>query len=302
MTNDLKDIGPSLTEFYLSYADQLYGNLIIKQQILSDSSFLKISKTLNEREIFDKIIIHYLEEAELTLSLIKDLNFSKKDLLLEIGGGLGLVYAFLKKHNFNIYGIEPSDSGFDGYFNAAVQIFEILGISGSNFYPLSAKECPQLNQQFDIVFSNNVLEHIPELEQSFSAMKLVLKPKGIMVHNTVNYFIPYEAHLKILLVPFFPKTTEFFKPSLKKSSLWNSLNFITTSRLKELCKFNRLNIKFKKDILLKTFLRLDSDPEFAHRQKYFMIPYKILKITRLIKLMDKIPIALTTPITFTLRK
>ena len=302
MTKELKDKSPSLTSFYLSYVDQLYENQVIKQQLLSDTSFLKISETLNEREIFDKIIIHYLEEAELTLSLIKDLAFTKESALLEVGSGLGLVYAFLKKQGFNIYGVEPSDSGFDGYFNAAVQIFKVLGVDGSNFYPLAAKECPQLNQQFDIIFSNNVLEHIPELEQSFSAMKLVLKPKGVMVHNTVNYLVPYEAHLKILLVPFFPRVTEFFKPSLKKSDLWNSLNFITTSRLKKLCKFNRLNIKFKNDILLKTFLRLDSDPEFAHRQKYFIIPYKILKITKLIKLIDKIPVALTTPITFTLRK
>ena len=72
---------------YLSYADQLYGNSVIKQQLLSDTSFLKISQNLNEREIFDKIIIHYLEEAELTLSLIKDLTFTKESVLLEIGGG-----------------------------------------------------------------------------------------------------------------------------------------------------------------------------------------------------------------------
>ncbi|MBI5328400.1 MAG: methyltransferase domain-containing protein [Deltaproteobacteria bacterium] len=292
----------SLTDFYLSYIDNLYQNPIIQKQILDYSSFLKYSSMLSERELFKKILIHYLEEAELTLSLIKYLNFKKNDLLLEIGGGLGFVYGFLKKQGFNVYGIEPSDLGFDGYFNAAIQIFKIIDVDKSNFYPFPAKECVKINKQFDIIFSNNVLEHIPELEKSFFAMKHILKSNGVMVHNTVNYFVPYEAHLKILLVPFFPKLTEFFKPSLKKSSLWNGLRFITSNQLKNICKSENLHITFRKDTLQKTFLRLDSDPEFATRQKYFIYIHRILKLTRLIRILDKIPIALTTPIEFTIRK
>lgn len=301
MANKIKRISSSLTDFYLSYFDKLYENSIIKKQLLDYSTFFKANNSLSDKESFKEVLIHYLEEAELTLSLIENLNFTKNDLLLEIGGGLGFVYGFLKKNSFDIYGIEPSDSSFDGYFNAAIRIFKIIDVDESNFHPLSAKECTKLNKQFDIIFSNNVLEHILELKQSFSVMKQVLKPNGLMIHNTVNYFVPYEAHLKMILVPFFPKLTEFFKPSLKKSSLWNGLNFITTNKLKKICKSNNLYIEFKKDRLQKTFFRLENNPQFAKRQGYFMPIYKILKLTGLIKIIDKIPIAFTTPITFTIK-
>jgi len=291
----------SLTDFYLLHSDKLYGDPLFKKQIIGHQRFLKFDNILSERAVFDKILIQFLEEAELTLSLINDLDLTGKD-VLEIGGGLGFVYGYLQKAGINIYGIEPSDSGFDGYFNAAMQLFKIIDVDESHFYPFSAKECIKLNKQFDIIFSNNVLEHIPELDESFSAMKSVLDPYGLMVHNTVNYLIPYEPHFKMMLFPFYPKLTVLFKPSLRSSSLWNGLNFITTGKLKRICKIKNLSIEFKKDALYNTLLRLENDPMFAQRQKYFIPLYRVLKFTGLMKILVKIPIALTTPITFTIRR
>lgn len=307
MFNEIKDVEISLTAFYFSYVDKLYNDPIYRKQILSYQRLQNFDNALSERELFEKILVVYLEEAELALSLIKDLNFKKEDLLLEVGGGNGFVYGFLKKLGFNIYGIEPSDSGsddagFSGFFNAARRLFKIIEVDDSHFYPLSAEECVKLDNQFDIIFSNNVLEHIPKLKESFLAMKNVLKPDGLMIHNTHNYFIPYEPHLKIALFPLFPRFTEFFRPNLKKSFLWNGLNFITTRKLKNLCKIVGLSIKFKKDVLQKTFFRLDTDRGFAERQKIFIPLYKILKLTRLIKILNKIPIVFTDPIVFTVKK
>lgn len=290
-----------LTNFYLFYSDKLYENPVFKQQILYHQRFSKLDSALSEREVFDKVLAQFLEEAESTLSLIKNINFTKKD-MLGIGGGLGFVYGFLKKNGFNIYEIEPSESGFGGHYSAAVQLFKIIGVDKSHFYPLSAKECAKLNKQFDMIYSYYVLEHIPELEKSFSAMNSVLKPGGLMIHNTVNYAIPYEPHFKMMLFPFYPKLTELFKPSLRESSLWNGLNFITTHKLKNICKLNNLNIEFEKGVLQKTFFRLDSDTGFAEKQKCIIPIYKFLKFTRLIKIVNKIPIAFTTPITFTVSK
>jgi len=240
----------SLTDFYLSYLDKLYANSIFKKKILSHQN-QKYDSRLNEKELFTRILADYLEQAELTYSLIKNLNFSKKDALLEIGSGFGFTYGFLKKQGFDIYGLEPSDPSFEAYFDGAIEMFKIINIDKSNFYPISANKCEKLNKKFDIIFSNNVLEHIFELEETFSSLKNVLKPDGLMVHNTVNYFVPYEPHFEILLFPFFPRFTSFFKPSLKKSSLWNGLNFITTKKLKHICKSLDLVIKFKKDRLSK---------------------------------------------------
>ncbi len=251
---------------------------------------------------FKKIFAHYLEEAEFTLSLIKDEHPTKNTILLEVGAGLGLVYGYLKKCGYTIYGIEPSHSGFDENYQIALELFKTIGISASTYHNLSAVHISNIHEQFDLIFSNNVLEHIPQLEESLAALKNALKENGTMVHNTVNYLIPYDPHFKILLVPFFPKYTTLFKPSLKTSSLWNCLNFITVKKLKTICKKNNLMIHFKKDSLIKALMRLDTDPGFAHQQHYFIPLYRILKVTKLLGIIKKIPISLATPITFTIKK
>jgi 2-polyprenyl-3-methyl-5-hydroxy-6-metoxy-1,4-benzoquinol methylase len=286
-----------ISDFYIFYIDQLFEDPVFRKQLLT-YQFVARDNTLSDKEYFKKVLRSHLEEATLTLSIINDIPFTKKDSLLEIGSGMGLVYGYLKKQGYDIYGIEPCDSGFDGYFAAAQQLFKIIGVDGSHCYPYVAKETEKLNKQFDIIFSNNVLEHIPELEESISSLRKILKPAGMMVHNTVNYYIPYEPHFKMVLFPFFPRLTEQFKPSLKTSPLWNGLNFITTTKLRSICSSNDLNIEFKKDRLLKTFRRLDEDQGFAKRQKYFVPIYQFLKLTGTIRFLNKIPSALTTPITF----
>ena len=295
-----KKMKTALTDYYRSYTNAIYEDSDFRRYILGlqTSKLFDEAHQLGEKELFKKILDNLLEEAELTLSLISSQHITKTDSVLEVGGGLGLVYGFLKRQGYDIWGIEPSDSGFGGYFQAALQLFKMLGIDGSHFHPLSAKEATKLDARFDVIFSNNVLEHIPELEESISDLQKVLNPNGVMIHNTVNYLIPYEPHFKILLFPFFPRCTEFFKPVLKESPLWKGLNFITTYKLKRVCIANNLTIRFDTDRLLRTFTRLDTDPEFAKRQKYFIPIYMFLKSTGLIKFLDKIPIACTTPITF----
>ncbi len=296
MNNEIK-------EFYLSKFDQLYSNADFRQGVLGFQQHLNLPKISDDaRELFRKILSQYLEEASLTLSLIKPLADWRGKALLEVGSGLGLIYGFLKSQNYNITGIEPSTPGFDGCYQGALSLFRELNVDSSDFHPLAAAECQKLNQQFDIIFSNNVFEHIINLEESLAALKVVLKPDGKMVHNTVNYLVPYEPHFKMLLVPFVPKFTSLVNPGLKKYSLWNDLNFVTTFKLKRICRLLGLRISFDRQALLRTLSRFETDPEFATRQKTFFGLYQILKKTKFLNIIKIIPVSMTTPITFTLTK
>ncbi len=238
------------------------------------------------------------------LSLLDDLHIEKTSALLEIGAGLGFIYGFLKSRGFNIHAIEPSLSTFDWYYHGAVEMFKLLGIDASAYHPLAADECTSLHAQFDIIFSTNVVEHIlvQELKDTFLCLKSILKPKGMMIHKTVNYTIPYEPHFRIPLVPFFPGATVLFKPGLRRSPLWRGLNFITTGRIKKLAALCNLRVEFKKGIFSMTVRRLETDREFAERQKGIVPLYRFLKRSGMLPILDRIPIPLTTPIVFTLRK
>jgi 2-polyprenyl-3-methyl-5-hydroxy-6-metoxy-1,4-benzoquinol methylase len=245
-----------------------------------------------------KKIDTYLEEAQLSLDLLSESEINQKDRILEIGGGLGFLHGYLKKRGFDIISIEPSGQGFDDFYKFGLKLFDLIKVDNSSWYPYPAEECDKLNKKFDVIFSNNVIEHIGDVEKALKSMKVVLDENGKMIHNTVNYTFPYDAHTQTLLIPLFPKKTEILKPSLKKDDIWNSINFITSGKIKSICNKNNLKIKFKRGIILKSFERLDHDEKFRERQRGIVPVYNLLKKTNLIKVVNLIPLSLTTPITF----
>lgn len=245
-----------------------------------------------------KDIDTYLEEAQLSLNILSAANISPKEKILEIGGGLGFLHGYLKKNGFDITSIEPSGPGFDDFYQFGLKLFDIIKISNDKWFPYKAEECDKLNQKFDVIFSNNVLEHITDIEGAIASMKKILDENGKMIHNTVNYTFPYDAHTQTILIPLIPKKTEILKPSLKQDKIWNSINFITSRKIKNISKKNNLNIKFKKGLILNSFKRLDYDEKFRERQKGIVPIYNILKKTKLINMVNLIPVSLTTPISF----
>lgn len=291
----------NLMSLYLSHIDALYEDTVFRKQIFDYQSLHKYDRDLTERQRFDKIFIHYLEEAALTLSLLLSIEFKKDAAILEVGGGLGFFYGFLVTQGVDITAIEPSVPGYEGYYNAAKRMLEIIGVDGSQFLPYAAEECTMLKKEYDVILSNNVLEHIVQLDTAIHEMKSVLNADGVMIHNTVNYHVPYEPHFKLPLIPFIPEKTTLIFPWLKNSPIWNGLHFVTTRELQKICKVNNLHINFRKNSLEKALNRFGTDKEFSERQKLFKYVYRFLKISHLLGLIRYLPIALTTPIVFTLR-
>ena len=76
------------------------------------------------------------------------------------------------------------------------------------------------------------------------------------------------------------------------------LNFVTTGRIRRLCRSLGLAVSFDHEILYCTLIRLDTDPEFARRQSVFLPVYRFLKLTRAIELTRFLPPAWITPMRF----
>ena len=294
----------SISNFYLQKMDLLYADPVFRKNILQFKALLhsNIYNQQDEKLQFELILKHYLEEASLTISLIQKENFSKTDPILELGGGIGLSYAFLKTQGFNVHALEPSDAGYENYYSIGKKLCQLLEISTESWYPYLGEDVEKTGKKFKLIYSNNVLEHILNLEPTFQALAKVLLPEACMIHNTVNYNIPYEPHFKIPLVPFFPRMTQYLKPALKKDDLWNGLNFITSGSLRRISRQCNLKISFEKEVLYQTFLRLGTDQEFAKRQAYFLPIYRLLKTTGLLHCLKYLPISCSTPIRFKLER
>jgi len=95
--------------------------------------------------------------------------FEPKARILEIGAGTGEQALELKRRGFDVTAIEIADSNY-----ALDRQFPIVDYDG--------KYIPLPDASVDIVFSSNVLEHVPDLSQMHAEIRRVLKPSGYCIH------------------------------------------------------------------------------------------------------------------------
>lgn len=223
--------------------------------------------------------------------------------ILEVGAGIGLLAHDLYRRGWNVVALEPGANGFgfSARIGAAVRAFVGGGLPLLD-KPSSALE-PEKDGPFDLIFSVNVLEHIPDLEASLIAMLGVLAPGGVMTHTCPNYHVPYEPHYALPLVPGFPQAVTALKPELCQDELWRSLNFITSTRVKRFARRAGVDVCFEPGLLYEAIRRLDDDPQFSERHRG-LIPavYGALKKLGLIHALKYLPPACATPMRFTCRR
>jgi len=267
-----------------------------------------ISQSVDEESEIEVLAMldDFIGEAEFTLTFIKQ-YLSKEARILEVGSGLCILSCFLKIEGFNITALEPIQGGFDLFTDLQKQIINITLLNDDiKLLEKPAEELDvEVDGEFDLIFSNNVLEHIPEIEQALSSLKDVLSSDGLMVHHCPNYTIPYEPHFGLPVLACAPFLTKFFWKEKISSDieLWDSLNFITGFRLKRICNKNDLDITFKSKVGYDIFVRLRDDESFKKRHTGILI--KIISFLlfecKLIALLKIMPPKLSTPMIFYLK-
>ncbi len=132
---------------------------------------------------------------EIFKSLIKDLPKPVK--ILDVGGTI----------NFWIrMGFTPGDDADITLFNAEP---ENVQDTGFKFIKGDAKDLSAFrDNEFDIVFSNSVIEHVGNFSGQKKMADEVLRTGRLSFVQTPNYYFPYEPHF---LFPFF----QFLPHSLK---------------------------------------------------------------------------------------
>ena len=106
------------------------------------------------------------------INLINSLT-NHKGTLLDIGAGTGNFCETSKQNSWDVYGVEPSQKARE--IAAKKNIF--LHQSIEDFK----------GQQFDVVTLWHVLEHLPDLENTITAIQKLLKPNGVLIVAVPNY-------------------------------------------------------------------------------------------------------------------
>ena len=246
----------------------------------------------------------FKNESKVALSLIID-HIHVDQRILEVGAGLCLLSVFLKGKGYQITALEPLDSGF-GFFEQLKS--RIINLQREPELPVLEKGAesldPKQDGKFDLIFSNNVVEHIKELPKAMAAMSTVLKADGRMIHGCPNYLMPYEPHFGIPVIASMPSLSKLIWRDHIEANIevWDSLNFVTYTRIQKIAKQVNCDISFQARLTYDAFSRLQQDTEFQARHKG-SLAYKILRlleITKMLNLTRYLPAWASTPMIFTL--
>lgn len=219
--------------------------------------------------------------------------------LLEIGGGLGLAYGWLRRLGLDITSIEPGLAGHGGSFAFGQRLLAKLGVDSSGFLPLSAEAAPSLGCRFALIFSYNVLEHLRDLPGALTAIAKCLLPGGVMRHGCPNYRVPYEPHFGLPLPPLFPRALGLLIPSLQGDELWRGLNFVAAPDLQRWAGRQGLRVRFDRGHIDQTFQRLEAEPSFREKHPGLFRLSRLLRRSGLLPLLRHLPPTWMTPMQVT---
>ena len=123
--------------------------------------------------------------------------------ILEIGSGYGtfLIGARLWE-GMDALGIEPAMFQCDN-LELPKKVLRAGGVEENIYYGATGEQLPFRQSFFDIIYSNNVLEHVRDPQKVLNEAFRVLKPDGKMVIIVPNYFTSWEGHYKIFWSPLF---------------------------------------------------------------------------------------------------
>ena len=245
----------------------------------------------------------YANESLVSLELVAK-RLASAERILEVGAGLCLLSLFLKQQGYPVIALEPALGGYGLFDQTKDAIRDHFSNISLEVLTAPAQELT-VNEHgcFDLIFSNNVMEHIPDWPSAISAMAAVLSEHGTMVHACPNYTIPYEPHYGIPVFRHFRGlSARLFLPSDADTEIWNSLNLITCSQVKRICRAQNLTCDFEKSLLYKAFQRIHDDPVFQQRHQGMISTAANLAVkTPFRQLIRNIPASLSTPMIFEIR-
>ncbi|HKI61605.1 MAG TPA: methyltransferase domain-containing protein [Mariprofundaceae bacterium] len=290
MTEAPRTLSPRLEKFLASLPVSQFAETIAKR---ADTDPIMVGELLDT----------YINEARVSFNLVEK-RLKMESPILEVGAGLCLLSLFLKREGYTVVALEPALGGF-GLFETAKDVV----LEHYNNIPLKILSCtaqelnPTQHGVFEFIFSNNVIEHIPDWQGALKSMQSVLSAEGSMRHACPNYTVPYEPHYGIPVFRHFQQLSrKFFLSPEADLEIWNSLNFITARQVKKFCWQNHMECDFDKEMLYRAFMRIHDDPMFKERHRGpIAFAARIAMNSPLRHLIRRIPAGLATPMIFSIK-
>jgi len=142
---------------------------------LSNSN-LTTSEIFNEKyAYFSSFSKTWLEHAKNYVEIvIERFNLNKYSYVVEIGSNDGYLLQYFQKFNIPCLGIEPASN------TAAVAKEKGIDVIEDYFGSSLAKKLASQNKKTDLLLGNNVLAHVPEINDFVQGLKILLSDNGVI--------------------------------------------------------------------------------------------------------------------------
>jgi len=137
------------------------------------------------------------------LEYIKQLTKEEKSIrILDYGCGSGQLLTYLRLLGYdNLTGVDLRSQE---ALNQVNTMHNNMGFGSDIFFTYDGVSLPFDDSSFDIILSQQVLEHVHNVEQYFSESKRVLSSGGKMLLEFPHRLVPFDTHTQMWFVHYFP--------------------------------------------------------------------------------------------------
>ena len=153
----------------------LHALICTKCMLVQLEKFENPKKIFSEYAYFSSYSKTWLKHAEEYVNkMTKKLNLNSDHLVIEIASNDGYLLQYFKKYKIPVLGIEPAKN--IAKIAQKKKIPTITKFFGTKL----AKEMVKSGKQPDLLLGNNVLAHVPKLNDFVEGLKILLKHEGII--------------------------------------------------------------------------------------------------------------------------
>ena len=153
----------------------------LKLYVCTDCHLVQIGEYKRSEEIFSDAYLYFssysrswLDHARRYVEMITDrLKLGAHSLVIEIASNDGYLLQYFKAAGVPCLGIEPAES------TAAVARKKGIEVIGAFFGKTLASQLAAENRRADLIVGNNVLAHVPDINDFVAGIKTALKDHGV---------------------------------------------------------------------------------------------------------------------------
>jgi SAM-dependent methyltransferase len=226
--------------------------------------------------------------------------------VLEVGAGPLILAAYLACRGVDITAVEPALDHFEAFIELQHRMIDAVEEAGARLRVVRVPiEQFVSDETYDVVFTVNALEHMPDPLRAIDVMYGVLGAGGELLAHCPNYDVPFDSHFALVLLTRSKRINEaaYRRRIEPRRLLWDGLTFIRQSAVRRHCARAGYDVRFDRGMLRLAVSRLGGDALFSDRMPWLLrAGGRAVADRRLAALLTRVPLRYQTPMEFVIRK